>query len=272
MKKIIYGAIVIAVVSMFTYSCNNYDELDDTTDVSKVASDLQTIFDEIKANKGNVAARTSYVSVANANNPLDSVGELHNDGLDFLIGLSLDESNMCNSLPEINSEFGAHIGLSCNETLSVLDTLVGGALKEDYDYSSEYLENLYITRKISYDEFSVMNTTISNVYDMDLSQKIESIKAAEKYVIESTVLTTAEKDRVLGSFAVYRYSSFYWENEYTGTWRAQDGYGLIGSMVDMMAFYWASYQSLDSSAFQDGGDMTLFASNVSYCISHMLGI
>ena len=262
MKKLINGALALTL-GMLVYSCIKEEFKNvNGTDQNKanVVEDLTKIFNEVENDKVNTANKSSSklsVPLANKQNPFNSTGVQHNEALRYLISLELTESNVCSSILSLNKEFGTNININCDEFLSLIQSGANKTFDEQGNYKTDLLDALLNENKISNNEYLVVNTTIENVYDLDnLNQKIALLKASENYTRNSQFLTESEKERIQRTFAIYRYSTYYWEVE-----EAALAAGPIANLADAMAEYWA-LNSPDSPA-QDGSDVYAIASIVS---------
>lgn len=260
MKKLIYGAMALTI-GLLIYACNKEDVKNlKRADESKtnIVEDLNNIFSEI--DNDEITTKSSLklnVPLANEHNPFDNVGVQHNEVLRYLRSLELTESTICNSLPAVNKEFQVEITLNCDELLSLIDNGAAKTFDNEGSYKADLLNDLLSKTKISNNEYLVVNTTINAVFNLNnLNQKIALLKASENYARNSPFLTNNEKARIQRTFAIYRYSTFYWEIE-----DAVAAKGPIASAADAMAEYWAS-NSPDSPA-QDGSDIHAFSGLVS---------
>jgi hypothetical protein len=141
-------------------------------------------------------------------------------------------------------------------------------MSETFDNSQEYKSDLLLSllnsSEIFVEEYDLVNTTFLNANGLDLESKIDFIKGVEDYTVTSTTLNINQKNRVLRTLAIYRYSSYYWEYEHP-TASAQ---GPLVAMADALGAYWA-LNSPDSPA-QDGKDVNAIAGFFSALVSIMI--
>ena len=262
MKKLIYGAMALTI-GLLIYACNKEDVKQlKRADESKanIVEDLNNIFSEIENDRDEITTKSSpklNVPLANKQNPFDNTGVQHNEVLRHLSSLEFTESNVCNSIPAVNKEFEVEININCDELLSIIDNGANKTFDKKGNYKTDLLDDLLSEGKISNNEYIVVNTTVENVYDLDnLNQKIALLKASENYARNSPFLTDIEKERVQRTFAIYRYSTFYWEVE-----AEKLAAGPIANLADAYATYWAMNSM--QSPFQDGASIGIFAGVVS---------
>ena len=263
MKKLIKFGAMALTMGMFIYSCEK-ENVNSTKNTShsnnNIVEDLHQIFNEIQGEEDNVNAKSSSnlsVPLANKQNPFDNDGLQHNEVLSYIMSLGLDESNVCSSLGLVSKEFQVKIDLSCNELISLINDGSSKTFDDERNYKSVLLNDLLNRGNISENEFQVVNTTIEKVYNLtNLNQKITLLKASENYTRNSQFLTDIEKERIQRTFAIYRYSSFYWEVD-----AIELAAGPGASAADALMYYWAL--NSEYSPAQDGKDAYAIAGAVS---------
>lgn len=245
-------------MGMFIYSCekgddNNISSGEKKKITSNIVEELNSIFGNIESDNASFKLN---VQLANENNPFDSVGVKHNEVLSYLNSLELTESTICNSLTEASREFDTRITLNCQEILNVINNGTSKTFDDLGNYKADLLDELLSTDKISENEYSIVNTTIENVYNNnDLNQRIQLLKASEEYTKNSQVLTDTEKGRIQRTFAIYRYSTYYWEVE------TNKLAGPGADLADASAEHWLLNSGY--SPAQDGGDVYVLSGLIS---------
>lgn len=222
---------------------------------NKIESDVLSIFHSLTKGENNSLKNLDDLNIQNLNNPFDSVGYLHNEVLSFIIQEDIDESTLCEILPDINTHFGVDISNDCDQWYSLCEDGISNTFDDEGNYKSDMLLNLCNEDKISESEYQIINTTFLNVGELDINSIIEFIKDVEAYTLENTSLDTEGKNRVLRTFAIYRYSSYYWRVE------NQQPQGPISALADAIAMHWAL--TSDDSWAQDGKDVYAIAGTVS---------
>lgn len=269
MRKLIYGGAALTI-GLFFNSCEkvNIDGTRKTDEVKNVIiEDLNDIFKKIEdKNEYNTTKSLSISidSISNEQNPYNEVGVEHNSVLAYIRSLNLNDTNFCKAIPAVNSKFEVNLDLTCKELKLLIQSGTDMTFDKDNNYSSEFLEHLVDKGKISENEFLIVNTTFANVSTLsDLKLRISKIKAIEDYTINTPLLNKEEKGRVLRTFAIYRYTTYYWEVE------AGYSFSSIGvaEIADAIAEHWA-LNSLDSPA-QDGKDVHIISGIVSAFFTFM---
>lgn len=252
MKKMIFVGFFLFLAGIASICCSRTD---DGTDVN-IENDILNIYKNCE-NK-NLAKKTSELNIQNVENPLDSVGILHNEVLDYLLKDGVNRTTLCNKIPAMNVKFNTNINISCQ---NLYDMCHAGMLKtfdKDGNYKSDLLQDLYITKKISKAEYEIINTTFLNSNNLMFNNKVQFIKDVEKYTLNCNRLTTQEKNRILRTFAIYRYSSYYWEVSKSNT----DEFGPISAYADSLAEKYALTHG-EPGFIEDGKDVYAFAGVVS---------
>ncbi len=248
-------------IGVLIYSCSKESDSSQVNELNgnnvNIAEELNNVFNKVRAN--NSSSRL-MVQVENEENPFDNVGASHNEILGHLMAQEYTDSTICNAISEVEREFNTEIEFNCQEMLSFINEGKNETFDSINNYKTDLFDELYNSNKIGLSEYSIVNTTIENVYSsIDLNEQIELLKVAEEYTISSQSLTEVEKGRILRTFAIYRYSSFYWEIE------ASDKKHPIVALADALAEYWAMYG--DDSPSEDGYTINAISSLVSASVS-----
>ena len=265
MKKLIYFVFALAL-GMFIYSCSK--EVDEkevsvqNTKNSNIVQDLNEIFNNVKNN--NSSSKLT-VQVENEKNPFDYVGQKHNVALAHLMAQNYTDSTFCNSLSEMEREFEVEVNYNCQDILSIIEDGKTETFDSLGNYKTDLFDDLLTNKKIGENEYAIVNTTIENIFgNNNLNERIELLKVAEDYTINSQVLTELEKNRILMTFAVYRYSTYYWEIE-----ESERANPLV-DVADALAMYWALH-SIDSEV-NDAVEAATIATLTSLGVAVVVGI
>ena len=265
MKKIIYGGVILALVCIGITACNkdNSNSIPgNTAGVSQVETDVQNIFDTYK-NKQKNSSRSTIV-VENNNNPLNNSGVEHNVVLDFILASNPNETNFCNQIPLVNTNFGTSISYNCNQLTSLCQSGLSVTFDNSLEYKSDLLLSLLNSSEIDVNEYDLVNTTFLNADGLSIEDRIDFIKGVENYTVNSSLFNFNQKNRILRTLAIYRYSSYYWEIE-NPTATANP---TVVAMADAAAEYWA--MNSPNSPAQDGKDVNAIAGMVSAYIQTYL--
>lgn len=192
--------------------------------------------------------------IANKKNPFDQVGINHNELLSEIRLHETNTVNICDVIGELVRVKGLSLNFTCSEVYNVFMS-EESKLINNGDYSSVLFDELLTNNKISSIEHQIVNTTLQFAFTMgNLTQKIALIKAAENFVANNQSLDQNSKNRILMSFAILKYSSYYWEvieqeelicppcvsyADAVGIWYAMNGdfpVGIIEDGKDVYAF------------------------------------
>ncbi|MDR2979361.1 MAG: hypothetical protein LBV02_02800 [Bacteroidales bacterium] len=75
-------------------------------------------------------------------------------------------------------------------------------------YITTFIDN---HKYISTEEKGIVNAYFTKMSDLNAKDRVELSKMAEDFILNETGLSEGEKQRILCSFAIFRYSSYYWE-------------------------------------------------------------
>ena len=231
---------------------------------SNVKADILDIFNSVR--KGNSSLKNlADFNIKNLDNPLDSVGFLHNKVLIFIMSDDIDASIICNKIPAVNREFNVDILTDCHNLINLCSDGLNRSIDNEDNFKADLLLSLLNENKISEDEYQIVSTTFLISNDLSFNNKINFIKDVERYTITSRDLDNQEKNRILRTFAIYRYSSYYWEIE-----NPQPKRGPVSAYADAMAEHWALNDP--ESPAQDGKDVYALAGLVSGIVHALTGL
>ncbi|MBC9811204.1 hypothetical protein H9Y05_01835 [Crocinitomicaceae bacterium CZZ-1] len=265
MKKVILGTLFLGSIGLGILGCKKEGiQNKQDNDSSQIRSDIQKIFNTHSKDE-NYHVKSDEVSIENRDNPLDNVGYMHNEVLRFIMSPDINRTIICTKIPEVNRAFKVNVSNDCDKLFRLCEIGVAESFDNEGNFQSNVLRTLLEENKIQENEFQIVSTTFLYTNDMKFNDKINFIKAVEKYTIQSSDLNSEQKNRVLRTFAIYRYSSHYWENENP----QPNAMGPISAFADACAEYWA-LNSPDSPA-QDGKDVYAIAGLVSAVVHVLTG-
>ncbi len=172
----------------------------------------------------NININTKYFSPSNPNNPYDNVGIMHNNGLDFVaknMNLNLNSNKSAESLNlkvfSVVVKFMQQSRPSYQPCNDVIDFALkfrknGNHLKN----INRLVENLFTKRSISnegMEKFTEFFDAINNNYDAIQLNNI-CIKYENK-IVNNINLSKSEKEVILSSISVFKYSNFYWYHQFS---------------------------------------------------------
>lgn len=158
------------------------------------------------------------VNPGNLNNPLDSVGEIHNlilDAIAFHPGF--DTLNLIPfSYQYVNSSLGWDAlseYLPLNTTNSVISNIWGNGDNADIESIIEYLEGVGGFSQEIVDELHILFSVLNLEREFyPIGELIDSIKVKESnFMSSTTTFTESEYFMYLGTASVLRFSAAYWD-------------------------------------------------------------
>ena len=134
-----------------------------------------------------------------------------------------------------------------------------------YDDNFNYKEScVNYLRDFTDNEKEIINSYFVKVKQIkDLFERIAFSKAAEKEVL-NLELTNKEKQRILTVFAIYRYSTYYWNTS------EKYAYAANCDIVDAIGYYVALYGEWPYGFIEDGKDAYAFAGSFSVLWTNIL--
>ncbi|PHR47973.1 MAG: hypothetical protein COA32_05430 [Fluviicola sp.] len=263
--KVLFVSFILAG-GLFT-SCEKEEVIgfspNDSSD-ENLKSELEELFEETRE-EHNFSLKSSgqlNVPLSNKKNPFDIVGEKHNEALDLIRSQSSSDFDICQLTDLINREYNLNNAFNCSDINNSFDS--GKDLFfNGNNYSSQLFDNLLSNNEISTNERNILNSTTIAVFGANnMNQKIALLKAAENYTRNYPHISEESRDRILTSFAIFRYSSFYWEIE-----EADDvelACSVCVAAADAYAYYWAlNSPDVDDNVIQDNATAYSFSSLVS---------
>lgn len=206
MKTILIALLV--VVS----SCTKFSYSDQENKIT-AKEDLERLFENTIKEESNVHknAVPSLKFLSNNNNPFDEVGIAHNEMLSEIRQQETNTDNICDVIGAIVKDRNLNFEFTCEDAYRTFMS-EESKLIDNGNYSSALFDELLATEKISSLEYQIVNTTLQFVFTIgNLTQKIALIKAAENYTANNMSLDQNSKSRILSSFSILKYSTYYWE-------------------------------------------------------------
>jgi len=209
------------------------------------------------------------ITVYNGNNPMENCGIQHNAQLDsvkLLIGF--DSLSLANLLSYYANNYQINTLVSESEIINRMNYLQNNIVTDNGYYQSSFVDNLI---GISEEEKEVLNSYFSALKSVEnLEERIEYSKYLEGVILSSNFEKVA-KNRMLRTFSIFRYSTFYWDNYWLMQAGTQNGGGMT-DLVDALAEYWATHGDHEVGVFEDGASVNLYASMVSLSYEIISGL
>jgi len=204
-KTLILTVLTIMAAAFITFmSCKKEDVITNT-----IAGNFKKALNDYESQ----GSSKNGIELAFPKNPYDAEGKMHNDLLDRFFNeiygvvdssLYLDAFlKIANISSEVNADF-------------FLDLInkVGKDFCDKGEYNPTFINN---HKYISQTEKSIVNEYFIQMSKLPaIKDRIELSKIAEEFVINENGLSDKEKQRILPTFATYRYSTYYWEPYYEG--------------------------------------------------------
>ncbi|MDR3047843.1 MAG: hypothetical protein LBU51_09620 [Bacteroidales bacterium] len=138
-------------------------------------------------------------------------------------------------------------------------------LTDNNGYYSKYINSL---ANISETEKVIINLYFTKMVSIDnLQERIETSKSAENFIVNEKSLSYNEKQRILITFALYRYSTYFWTTEFPSKQNQGGGCDLI----DGAGFYIATHGDFPPRYIEDGASAHAYAAFFSAVIGIITG-
>ena len=235
---------------------NNYDE--------NLESELEELFLQTKEEHSQNLKSSNQLNVPlpNKKNPYDIVGVKHNEALDLIRSQNNSKFDICQLTDLIQREYDVKNAFSCSD---ISNTFNSGRdmFFNNNNYSSQLFDNLLDENKISANERNILNSTTSAIFNANnMNQKIALLKASENFTRNYPHISEDARQRILTSFAIFRYSSFYWEIDEAD--EVELACSVCVAAADAYAYYWAlNSPDVDDNVIQDNATAYSFSSLVS---------
>lgn len=236
MKRNIYShvfkiSVVLFLMTTVFFSCEK--EKPNVKSANNVRLDILHIYDNYNEMSDLALNKLNSNDIANELNPYDYVGQLHNEVLDFVFCETKNE--FCDLLDKAVIYYNSSSEINCDNIMRLCSYGVVKSFNDKGEFNSIIFEELLKEKKISKNEYDLISTTISLSVKLEASERIKFIKEIEKYIVGSSVLTSCEKERNLMAFSIYRYSTFYWNENIlvSSVWEP------VITAVDAIARHWA---------------------------------
>ncbi len=171
-----------------------------------------------KDNEILISSITYSVNPSNCNNPYDSIGYYHNEGLEYIINNA--SSFTCDSVVlknELRSLVDTFLVNNDDYTPSYLDMSLPGNYYDDFwdntrFYDFDEMMNFYsINANVKAGAEKIIDYVKLLDSNYSVTEILDSIKTYETDVINS-ILTSYEKEQILKAASVGRYSLVYWND------------------------------------------------------------
>lgn len=273
MKKTVL-LLTAAVTGILLTSCNKEEAILSPADRSpqNVEKELQEIFAETmqKYTSKEKSSGILAVPLENNENPYNDAGINHNSVLKFIHSQKTDDLYELTDL--VKSEFPEtkNFDFTADDVQNSVDLGFPLTIKNDMIISDIY-DSLVADNKISEKERSILFTTGKAFFDANnINQKIQIVKVAEKYILRSSDISENAEMRMLVSFAILRYSTYYWEIEVGD--EIEFACAECVEFADESAAVWALHYGYTGGTSEENWDNSwAFGAFVSDLVSRMYG-
>ncbi|MDR1113002.1 MAG: hypothetical protein LBL18_04500 [Bacteroidales bacterium] len=154
------------------------------------------------------ALADAEISVSFADNPYDYQGEKHNQLLQKFfdeIYPKIDSTQYAQAYVKMASLPISDPDVAAERILSLKDDIIS---KEGYN--SKFINSL---SGVSETEKQIVNLYFEQMQKIpELNGRIALSKEAESFILQEKGLSPEEKEEILSAFAIYRYSTWFWDN------------------------------------------------------------
>lgn len=207
--------IVYTLLSMVVFfcSCSKNELLPQTTNSNIESVTIFKIKNALSIRKKSLIKSNPNHNSKYTTNPFDYVGELHNDGLNYILSNNYYDSN-----EEINTNLADYFEETTIEDIGNLADYMSNYSSSVMDNSGNYVSDFVDSLPISNNEKDYLNTYYDILTETETAyDRVELSKVIEDLVIEDEYLTQTERNRLLKCFAIYRYSVAFWDDYGSGT-------------------------------------------------------
>ena len=181
---------------------------------------------EVIQKKYEGKSHISYsVDPANSNNPYDSAGILHNNGLDYVIERreSIPPCDTNEYKVVLDSLLSAYNTSIQSTAPSYINTNDPTTLQNDFWNSTRFLgpsgtmDYYSVPTAVKNPVLDILNIVKLSLNNYSSQQVVDSIKNYETTIINNLNLTTLQKKKILVAASVARYSFVYWTDMISDT-------------------------------------------------------
>jgi hypothetical protein len=245
---IIATAITIAGGLVFNACRKNVE------DAHNIEIEFKKILNDTKPNRNQ--------DIAFYDNPFNFQGEKHNQLLQMFfdkIYPNVDPTQYANAFVKMASLNIDKPDAAAERILNLLKDIVS---KDGY-YNPKFINSL---SGITQTEKNIVNAYFEKMQQIsDLNSRIALSKQAEDFIIKEKELSSQEKANILSTFAIYRYSTYFWNSK-----ERQTKYLSNCDIADAIGFFIATQTDLLEGTrweAQDGKDAYAYAGFVSNTVS-----
>ncbi len=258
MRKI---SVFVMLTSIFFFTGCEKDRTNSDHDVKNFIKVLQ----EYQFQKDTKSDTKKDIPFKYDKNPYDVQGELHNALLDrfFKEIYGVVDSSL------YFVKFFEMTKIKWNETPEYYIASLEKIREDVYNekgYNPTFINN---HNHISTTGKGILNAYFTKMSDLDIKDRIELSKVAEDFLLNEEVkLPKEERQSILSSFAIFRYSNYYWEYQVEG-FPAKAARQC--AMWDAAGYYLAAYTDWPAVEIADGKDIYAFAAFYSTVMGFALG-
>jgi hypothetical protein len=269
--------LVLAILIGFTLiSCTKDNNSKTETEINSTeliqSSTMNELSNYIQSEKKRLLENieTKSLEISNLENPYNNVGYLHNVCLDYFNSNGgIDNYTIDLALLRSKQYYGITCNLTTNEYISRLSTLLGNLYSDDFEYQNDFVNSLTDISQIEKGFLNMYFTEVDSISSIEI--RVELSKSIEKSILESTVISNDSKSRLLRTFSIYRYSTFFWYN-YSAASKVRDYRREIADIVDALSEHWATHSEHEVGVFEDGSDVNEYSATVSLTAYILIGI
>lgn len=199
-------------------------------------------------------------------NPFDRAGVIHNEFLETLMRYDFLNNDTLSFIQTINDITNFRLQ-NLDVFRYVINVHYPSVFDQEGNYLSDAVEGL---NNIPSLERTTLNTFFNTLVELDnVNDKIIACKNAERFIKQSVNYSNEMKERLLTAMAIYRYSTYYWNNYLSSESKGKCNWDDIYNCFDALGVYLAcNYGDEIEESFgvsiQDGKDVYHYASMVSF--------
>lgn len=251
MKKLIYGVLAITLIGGAFYACNKENNNQRSGNIISMQDDerefIKALEEKIAVIKKNhVPSKNSSIDPTYSNNQFDYIGVNHNVQLGQI-------HNHPNFTKDAQVTLQVFNSVHLSNTGKPIITDINAALSSTSEYFEAVVENGEVSEtwinslSIPNLEKQTLNLYFATMYGTnDIQLRVNLSKGMELAVKNSFLHSSASKERLLTTFAIFRHSTVYWS-----TFDGYAGLSPLSEAIDALVAEWCMDGTISSPSGYD---------------------
>lgn len=247
MKKISVLATLLAVVMFAFTGCEK------EASIKNVLAEFARVLDQ--------APVVQRCEVKFDKNPYEGAGITHNSALLDMNAAGAFQGDETNFLQICSKHTGFDWNSNPHQLQNTILLLNSKIWTDKGEYAPDFVEQLSGTSNLEKEILNMYFEKMSSITDWKM--RVELSKKAEEFVINSKDFKKKEKENLLSTFAVFRYSTYLWENQIQIP-KIKSSQISAYNFYDARGEYLALHGLVDENiTIEDGKDVHMYAASLS---------